>query len=504
MKRRIPVLLAFVLTGAPAAAQTTAAAGTPITLEEAERRALARNPQIAQARLGTEASDYSIAGARAAYTPTFTASIEQRSQTTAATSQLTGGEQVTTDNSIYGSGVSQLLPWGGGSLDVDFSSGRTSTSNLFSTYNPSFSGSVLASYTQPLLRGFRFDTTREQVAQSRIARSIADVRLRQQIATTLADVRRAYWELVYAADAVETARRSQALAERQVEENQLRAEIGTVARIDVLQSEAEAASRRQATVQTEGAWRAAMVTLKELIVADTADPVWLTTLTPVDHPTYGTSGVDLQDAIRTALANRTDLDEARRDRESADLSVRLFGDERKPGVDLVAGYTLNGIGGTQVLRESSALGGTIIGTVPGSYWDALESLVDYPAWSVGLNVTIPLGTSAADAGYARARVERRQTDTRIQALELQVAADLTRAADQIRTAEQQVQAAVTARQLAEKRLEAEDARLDVGLSTTFLVLQAQRDLATAETTELRALLDYRTALVDFELAQEAP
>ena len=97
-----------------------------------------------------------------------------------------------------------------------------------------------------------------------------------------------------------------------------------------------------------------------------------------------------------------------------------------------------------------------------------------------------------------------QVDSRIQTLELQVAADITRAGERVRSAEQQVQAAVVARELAARRLEAEDARLDVGLSTTFLVLQAQRDLATAETSELRAALDHRLALVDFELAQVAP
>jgi outer membrane protein len=101
-------------------------------------------------------------------------------------------------------------------------------------------------------------------------------------------------------------------------------------------------------------------------------------------------------------------------------------------------------------------------------------------------------------------VERRQVDVRIGALELQVAAQVTRAGEQVRSAEQQIASAGVARQLAEKRLEAEEARRAAGLSTTFLVLEAQRDLGTAQTNELRAQLDYRLALVGFDVAQEAP
>jgi outer membrane protein len=117
---------------------------------------------------------------------------------------------------------------------------------------------------------------------------------------------------------------------------------------------------------------------------------------------------------------------------------------------------------------------------------------------------VPVGRKASDAAYARARVEQRQQDVRIQALELSVTAQVTRVAEEVRSAEEQVRAAGAARALARRRLDAEEARRAAGLSTNFLVLQAQRDLATAQTSELRAMLDYRTALVDFDLVQQAP
>ena len=500
---------AVLLTGAaPVAAQSSGGRPTMnITLQEAEQRALDRNPHIAEARLGTQVADFAVAESRTVYTPSLTLAMTQRSQTNPATSQLAGGQSAVTTNALnYSSGISQLVPWGGGHYAVEFNGNRSATSNLFATLNPSFSSGFSATFTQPLLKGFRFDSPRAQIQIADINRSIADFGLRQEAATTLFGVRQAYWELVYAVDALETAKRSEELARRNLEDNRLRVQLGTLAPIDVVQSEAEIASRHQATVQAEGGWRNAQVNLKQLIVKDKADPLWETTLQPVERPSQTTTAIDLQTAIAAAIGNRTDLEIARKQRQSADVSLKLANEERKPAVDLVAAYSASGVGGTQVLRGTDALGSSIIGTVPGGYFDALGSLAgfDYPTWSVGLNLTLPLGKKAADAAYARGVVEKRQADLRLEALQVQVAADVTRSAEAVRTAEEDVQAATAARQLAVKRLEAEMARRDAGLSTTFLVLQAQRDLVTAETAELRARLDHRTALAEFDRVQTAP
>lgn len=490
-----------------ALAQTAATNAMALTLAQAEQLALDQNPSIAHARLAGQAASFMVAERLAAFSPVFSASLTQRGQTNPATSQLAGGQQqVTTDASSYVSGVTQALSWGGGRVSVDFSGNRTATSNVFSTYNPSFSSGLTASITQPLLRGFRFDATRNDVAQAQIGGDIAGLELREQMATTLAGVRRAYWELVYTTDALATARRSEALARQQLDDNRLRVELGTVAPVDIVESEAEAASRHQAVVQAEGDWRNAQVTLKQLMVANASDPIWVASILPVDRPDAAPQPIDVRSAIAAALANRSDVQIARKGRQSTGATVRLLDDLRKPEVNLVAAYNLNGIGGTQILRDSGTLGSTVVGTATGSYLDVLRSIgaLDYPTWTVGLNVTMPLGRRASDAAYARAQIQQRQEDVQIQALELDVAAQITRLAERIRNAEEMTRAAAAARELAQKRLDAEAARRTAGLSTNFFVLQAQRDLAAAQTSELQAQLGYRTALVDFDLAQQAP
>ncbi|OFW15089.1 MAG: hypothetical protein A3H29_08870 [Acidobacteria bacterium RIFCSPLOWO2_02_FULL_67_21] len=474
MSRTVAGVFAFTLLAAPALAGQAPTPGTPeaatptvaLTLQEAERRALDRNPAIALARLGAQAASYTVAESRAAYSPSFNLSMAQRSQTNPATSQLAGGQQqVTSDMLNFGSGV-----------------------------------------TQPLFKGLRFDAARAGIERADIDSDVADAGLRQEMATTVAGVRRAYWELVYAGDALDTARQSEALAQRQFEDTRRRVELGTVAPVDTIEAEAEVAARHHAVVQAEGAWRMAQVALKQLLVSDAGDAIWSAWISPVDRPVHDSPAIDAQQAIARAVANRADLQVARQQREATGTTVKLLNDLRKPSVDLIAEYGVNGIGGTQILRQAGALGSGIIGTSPGGYLDVLRSIgaLDYPTWSLGVNVSVPLGTKASEAAYARAQVEQRQQATRIQALELAVAGQVARIAEQVRSAEQQVRAAAAARELAQKRLEAEEARRAAGLSTNFLVLQAQRDLAAAQTAELRARLDHRKALVDFELVQEAP
>ncbi len=163
-----------------------------------------------------------------------------------------------------------------------------------------------------------------------------------------------------------------------------------------------------------------------------------------------------------------------------------------------------GIGGTSFRREG--LGGSIIDTIPGGFNDAFGLLTDrdYPNWNVQFNISYNLFGSPADAQHARARVQRNQSQARLRALELQVATEVTNAALSVQSNLKRVEAAVAARELAEKRLEAEQSKFEVGMSTNFFVVQAQRDLRDAQNVELRALADYRKSLVVFERVQEAP
>jgi outer membrane protein len=476
-----------------------------LTLDEAVARSLERNLDIAVERLNPRTFDFSISALNANYRPTLNSTLSSRSATTFTTSQTAGGDILVTDTLAGNTGISQNIPWGGGSLSVNFNNNRIENSNLFATRNPTLNSNLIAVYVQPLLRGLRTDNTRSQLVVTRLNQQISELTLRGTIATTLASVRNAYWDLVYAIQAVEVAQRSLALAAKLVEDNRSRVEVGTMAPIDVVQAQAEEATRRQTLAQARASHRTAELALKRLIVSGTDDPFWTASLNPTDRPSFAPAALDVEGAVKRALSTRTDLEQSRRTLLANDASLKNLVDQTLPALDLTASYGLAGIGGTQFFR-SGGLGAPIIGQTNTSYTGTLNTLFDRaaPTWNFALAFSYPLGTSAASANAARARVQQQQTMAQTKQLELQIATEVTNIALQVQATQERYQAATVARELAEKRLEAEQSKFEVGMSTNFFVVQAQRDLADAQNDELRALLDFRKSQVDFDRVQEAP
>jgi outer membrane protein TolC len=492
-------------TAQPAPALVQADAPTrSLTLDEALKLAVEKNLDIAVERLNPQAFDLAIAAADAYYLPTVNSLFGQNNQVQLPTNQLVGGQRVSNDTITFNAGVTQNVPWSGGAFNLTWNNRKLDSSSSFNTFNPQYSSTLSAVFTQPLLRNRSTDTNRTELLLARIDRDVADVQLRATLINTLADVRNAYWDLVYTIQAVRVSGESLELAEKLVEDNQTRVEVGTMAEIDVVQAEAEAAVRRETVAQAEALWRTAELALKRLIVSSTEDPLWRSRLDPTDRPDFNPRPVDVEAAVRTALSQRTDLVESRKGLETTDTNLRFLRNQSMPAVDFLGSYGLQGIGGTNFIR-SGGLGSPIIQTIPGGYSDALTRITnrEFPSWNMQLNISYPVGTSEADANYARARVERNQSLAQIRALELQVATEVTNAALQVESNVKRLEAATAARELAERRLEAEQSKFEVGISTNFFVVQAQRDLSDAQIQELRVLADYQKSLVEFDRLQEA-
>lgn len=474
-----------------------------LTLDDAVALALEHNLEIAVERLNPQTFDLQIAGVRALYRPILTSTIGQNNVTQIPTTQLVGTQAVQNDQSTFNFGGTQLLPFGGGNLTVLFNNRRQDSTSSFNTFNPQFNSTFSALFVQPLLRNFRTDATRTQLRISGINRDISELQLRATITNTLADVRNAYWDYVYTVDQLQVARRSLDLARKLLEDNRIRVEVGTLAPIDIVQAEAEVATRLQEEAQGEAEARTAELALKRLIVAGADDPRWRALIRPVDRPAFAPVPIDLDGALRRALDARLDLAESRKQLQANDLSLKLLGNQRLPAADVSASYGLQGIGGARLIRDNT-LGGQVVGTIPGGYADALRLLRDrdFPQWNLALNLSYPIGASLADANFARAQITVRQTQAQIRALELQVATDVTNAALLVESNQKRVDAARAARQLVQRRLEAETSKFEVGLSTNFFVVQAQRDLAEAENIELRTRLDYQKSIVNFDRVQE--
>jgi outer membrane protein len=478
-----------------------------LTLDDAVKLALDRNLDIAVQRLNPQTFDFSLAGLQATYRPSLTSTVSQFSTTNPSTQTISGaaaGAGIETATTAWNAGVIQNFRWGGGSLGVNLNNSRQTTTSLTALFNPVYSPNYGAQFTQPLLRNFRIDSTRQQLLVTSLNQNISEIQLQASIINTISNVRNAYWDYEFAIQAVDVWRRTLDLAEQLVKDNQTRVEIGTMAPIDVVQAQSQAALQRQNLAQAEGTRRTAELALKRLIVSGTQDPNWSAVLDPVDRPDFQPEPVDIEAAIRRALESRTDLLQARRNLQVNDVTLKYLRNQTLPQVDLTARYGLIGQGGTQYLSSGSGINRVVTGTLPGGYGDALSSLFgqSFPTWNVALNVSYPLGTSAQEASVARARVQTAQVEAQLRQIELQVATEVTNAATQVQNNVDRVQAAQAAREFAQRQLEAEQSKFEVGMSTNYFVVQAQRDLATAENNELQAVLGYRRALVELERLQQ--
>ena len=477
-----------------------------LRLEEAVSLALEKNLDIQVAKLEPQAVDFQVAGVRNTYRPSFTSTVGVRDQYALPTSTLNGGTKVNNATNTYNFGMSQNVSKWGGAYTVNWTNSRLETSNSFSTFNPSFQTNLVAAYTQPIMRGFKIDNTRQQLQINLINHDISEESARAATFQTLANVRNAYWDLVFAQSAVEVALRATELADKLVEDNQARVEVGTLAPLDIVQAQSEAATRRQNLAAAEATAQTAELALKRYVVSGTDDPLWLQTIRPVDLPSVQPPPTDIIGAVRKAITERTDVLSSRKNLDSNDVTMRYFQDQSRPALDVNASYGAQGLGGTAFIRSGSGVDSQVTGTLPGGYLDALSALGNraYPTWNLNLTMTYPIGGNQADAQYARARVQRSQAMTRLRALEIQIAAEVANAALTAQSNLKRVEAATVAREFAQKRLEAEQSRFEVGMTTNFFVVQAQRDLRDAANTELRALADYRKSLVNFERSQQAP
>ena len=483
-----------------------------LTLDDAVQRALERNLDIAVQRIHPLVQDMRIAAANAAFLP-FASSGLIFDQTTAPNRFVfdgggLAGQSIVTDLGVHDVAIGQQMKWGGGRYDVAWDSTRWESTNIFSTFNPSFGADMTLQYTQPLLRGLRTDSRRTQLVVSRINRDISDIDLEETVVNTLANVRLAYWDLVYARAAVGVQRQALALAEQLVADNRARVEVGTMAPIDVVQAQSEAAARRQLLALAVETQRTSELVLKELIVGGTSDELWDAEIDPTDQPRIEAAPIQLQEAIRGALDRRTDVSRARRQLDANEATVDNLRNSTLPALDLVGSYQLSGQGGPRRVPAGNSfedIFGGAGGVLPGGYRDALQSIAnaDYPIWNVQLQMTWPLGRSADRAAYERARLELQQNRAQIRRIELRIASEVTNAALRIESIRERIEAATASRELAEQQLRAEESKFEVGLSTNFFVLQSQRDLATAQDAELRAILDYQRARIEFERTQRA-
>lgn len=491
----------------PPAAQQAAPAPTgpalPLSMNDAVAMALEFNLGLKADRLDLDIATNGIAGARAGYLPTFISSLG-RSTSKSVPGDFTQGSSDITSQGVTGSGTfSQALRWFGSDYSVRWSGSRRTSVGGFSSFNPSLGSALSLNFNQPLWRDLRIDSARVGLETSERRRSIADLTLQQSIVSTEALVKNSYLSLIAAIEGRKVSRQNMDIATQTLRNARARVAVGQSPQIEILQAEVQVANNQEALISADASIATAEDNLRQLILDPARPDYWQVRLQPTDQIQITPVAVDVDAAIKTALANRADLITQRRQMEITDLNLRLSKNATLPAVDFNLAYSAAGTGGTQ-FEFGPGFPPAIIGRSDKSFSSILGDTFggSYPSWNVGVTVAYPIGKTAAEVSLATAQVQKRQQEITLRNAELQIVRDVRDAARQVTNSYERVLAARAALQASIQQLDAEDRRFAVGLSTPLEQQIRQQELAGARNRELAAMIAYNRAIITFERVQK--
>ena len=411
-------------------------------------------------------------------------------ETSPSTGGLTGADILTRERRNLNTTVEQLSPWGGIG-GIAFNAFRQEDNSIFTNPNPLFLADFDVTYTQPLLRNFGRIATERGIKIAQLNSEISREVFEQQVALTLQQVENAYWNLVEARQQVEVARESLGLARELHQMNRVRVDVGTLAPLELVQSEVGIATREEQIILAEADVQRAEDELRRLMHLEQGE-LWDKPIEPTTPAETERADIDLDAAIATALAERPELRNQRLRTDLLDLESRFFRNQMRPRLDLSARYGYNGIGGDFRNEETGAI-------TPGGFSDAVDQLSDrlFDGWRVDLLFGYPLQNRTARARKAIADLDLEQGRNELSELEENVIVEVRSAVRGVRTAAQQIESTRASRGLAERNLDAERKRYENGLSTSFQVLEITEDLTAARSREVAAIASYRRALAEY-------
>jgi outer membrane protein TolC len=504
----------------------------PLTVREAIELALANNKDIELARQSVRLAEFDLRAARGFYDPRFvTSSYYERSETPAASFLSGSATGAVTQSGFYSnSSVQGQTSKFGGNYRFDFVSNRVTTDNQFAALNPQYPTSLSFTYTQPLLRGLRFDAPRRNIEIAKRNLSLTDAQFRQRAIETITSVQRAYWDLVYALRNLQIQRDAVRDARQQLEHNRRLLAEGQLAPIDLVAAEAQISGFEQSVYTALDDVNRAENNLKNLVAENREAPLWSVSIVPVEAVDLVPPDVPLAEAVRAALQHRPELQSSDVAREINEIEQRFAREQTRPQVDLIGTYGLTGLAGSPNtsaganpftaandqlrarINELSNIAGlaplpappaqSLPGNLVGGYGQSLTNLAAnrYPTLRVGVTVNLPFRNTTAEAQYGRTLVEAERVRTQREQLEQLIQVDVRNALQQVRTAESRLRAAAAARSASEQQYSSEQRKLDAGQSTVFLVLERQTALATARGNELRAQTELNKAIAELQRA----
>jgi outer membrane protein len=475
---------------------------------------------------GLVSSSLGLGSPITSFDPILTSTLQEDHSNTISSNVFTGAPTVSQNTGTYNFAYNQGFQWGTNML-VGFTNSRVTTNNVFNTYSPQISPAFQFKLTQHLLQGFGFLPNTRLIRLTKNNREISDVAFRLQIITTVDQIENMYWDLVFAYENVRVQQESLAFAQKTLSDTNKQVQIGSLAPIEVVRAQSTVSSDQQSLILAQNNLQLQQLLMKNALSRSLVDPVLAdaeviptsTIALPDQEPV-----VPIQDLVNDALGHRPELAESRIDLTNREINNKAIRNSMLPTLDIFAYYGGSGLAGSQNPANLCANqppaeqaegfcsgfnptippnGATLIPPVtPVGYTTALNQLVNStaPDKGVGLTLNIPIRNRNADALQVRAELEYRQAQMREQQIENQIRIEVRNAQFQVVQNRAAVVAAQAAVRLGHESLDAEQKKLNLGASTSTLVLQNQSVLATNESNLVSAMAAYEKSRIEMDRA----
>jgi len=502
-------------------------------LQEVLELALRNNKDVELSRSVVRSAEANLQVAQGVYDPTLAINrLFFREVLPVSSSTLGGAEgSITAKGSTGAVSFFGLSPKYGGQYEISYNDAQTQTNVIFATIDKQFKTNLAFKYTQPLLRNREIDDPRRQIEIAKKNLSLTDAEFRTSVMNTIARVRNSYWDLVYALRNLQIQQDALRAAEEQLAHTRRLVGRGYVASIDVTQVEAQVANFREGLFMALERVAKSDNALKNLIVPDIKDGLWDVLIIPSDTVDVKPPTITEAEALSEALAQRPEVQQSDIAQAINELNQRFYGNQKKPQVDLVGVYSLDGLAGsinplssqdpiefastdlTNRVNELSLLAGlpplappantaTVPSFLVGSYGQSLNNLFAhrFPTVRFGVQVELPLFNRRAEGQLALTREEGVQIKTRRQQLDQLIKVEVRTVLQSVNTAQARLRASAEARRASEQQYESEVRKYNGGHSTTFLVLDRQVALKNARGDELKGQMDLNKAIAELDRA----
>ncbi|MBU1338370.1 MAG: TolC family protein [Acidobacteria bacterium] len=474
----------------------------PLSLKECVTGALENNLRIIIERHNPELAEASLNMAKEMFLPSFDLSVGRENTESPSYWWLQGEDTQISKFNDYSFAVSQQIPTGG-HFSLNLQNYMSDTNQSFQLINPRFGSTLRLDFTQPLLKNFGSKISRREILIARNNVELSRQQLKTVVLETIYGAQEAYWNLFFAVENLKVKQQSLDLARDLLKKNQKEVEVGKLAKIEILNAETVVAQREADILQAEAQVRRSEDLLRNILNRDLDADERHVPFILRDQPEFEIREVALDRAMEAALSHRPDLLAARTSIETRELDLSIAKNQLLPALDFRLSYWSPGISGDQIIYlDNNPLTGIVIGTTEGSGINSLKDAFKflYNNWSFGVTLTIPLRSLISRADYARAQIELDKSLAEKENTKRQILLEVRDAVREIETHSKRVRAYWLTRELAERRLRAEERKLIVGLTTNYFVLQFQEELATARSQEIKALVDYNLALAKLERA----